>query len=117
MERRVLVVESGSELAPLVSEGVAALDPAVEVEVARSLNGAVARLAERAFDLIVSAEELGGARAGLFLRHLCERRFPAVPFLLLADASDEARHEARRRLERLLLGSAPAETPARASSA
>ena len=83
MGRRVLVVESGFELGPVVSEGVANIDPAIEIDHADSVNAAIARLTAGGYDLIVSATEFDGARAGLFLRHLCARRFPAIPFVLL----------------------------------
>jgi hypothetical protein len=110
MARRVLVVESGSDLGPAVSEGVARLDPAIEVDHAHSVSAAVGRLADCGYDLIVSADELDGARAGLFLRHLCARRFPSVPFVLTSGAEDEPRRgavsllECLARLERLLRG-------------
>ena len=90
MVRRVLVVESGSELGPVVSEGVADVDPSIEVDHADSVGAAVRRLADAGYDLIVSADQFGGARAGLFLRHLCARRFPAVPFLLLSGGEEDA---------------------------
>lgn len=88
MGRRVLIVESGSQLGSMVSEGIAALDPTVEVDLAHSVDAAVGRLAALGYDLIVSATAFDGARAGLFLRHLCARRFPSVPFLLMGDGAD-----------------------------
>jgi len=106
--RRVLVVESGSDLGPAVSEGVARLDPAIEVDCAHSISAAVGRLSDCGYDLIVSADELDGARAGLFLRHLCARRFPSVPFLLTSGDESDGRGgvvsliECLARLERLL---------------
>jgi len=97
--RRVLVVEAGSELSSVVSEGVADVDPGIQVDRADSVDAAVARLAASGYDLIISDDELDGTRAGLFLRHLCERRFPSIPFMLLSSgadplALDEAEHEA-----------------------
>jgi len=84
MARRVLVVETGAELAPMVAAGAADVDPDIVIERARGVSSAVGRLAEGGYDLIVSADALDGARAGVFLRHLCERRHPAIPFLLLS---------------------------------
>jgi hypothetical protein len=108
MVRRVLVVESGFDLGPAVSEGVARVDPAIEVDRADSVSAAVGRLAACGYDVIVSADEFGGARAGVFLRHLCARRFPAVPFLLTSGDERAASRgavsliECLERLERLL---------------
>lgn len=123
MSRRVLVVEAGSEFSSLVRAGVADIDPGIQVDRADSVNAAVVQLAASGYDLIISDDELDGTRAGLFLRHLCERRFPAIPFVLLAsgvepgedggaepdEAGDEALlrkpfsvGECRERLERLL---------------
>lgn len=89
MGRRVLMVESGCELVSLVSEGVAAVDPGIEVDHARTVDAAVERLSTGGYDLIVSDEALDGTRAGLFLRHLCERRFPTIPFVLLSDGDPD----------------------------
>ena len=79
MGRRVLLV-SGS--GPEAGDEIAALDPAIELEHAPSMDAAVGRLSDGGYDLIVSDEEIGGARTGLFLRHLCQRRFPSIPFVL-----------------------------------
>lgn len=86
MARRVLVVESGFALGPVVSEGVADVDPAIEIDHAHSVTAAVGRLSACGYDLIISADEFDGARAGVFLRHLCARRFPSIPFLLASSA-------------------------------
>jgi hypothetical protein len=86
--RRVLIVESGTQLAPVVREAIAAFDPTVEIDLAHSMDAAVGRLADLGYDLIVSAAAFDGARAGLFLRHLCARRFPTVPFLLMGDGAN-----------------------------
>lgn len=108
MTRRVLVVESGFELGPVVSEGIADVDPAIEIDHAHSVSAAVGQLSARGYDLIVSADEFDGGRAGVFLRHLCARRFPAIPFLLLANEGEPAGRgtvsqlEARQRIKRLL---------------
>jgi len=108
MARRVLVVESGTDLGPAVSEGVARLDPAIEVDHAHSVSAAVGRLTDFGYDLIVAADEFDGARAGIFLRHLCARRFPAVPFVLTSGDEHGAGGgavsliECLARLERLL---------------
>jgi len=87
MPRRVLIVEAGFELGPLVSEGLARIDPEIEIDRAESMNVAVDRLAAAGYDLIVCDDEIDGARSGLLLRHLCERRFPAIPFVLLASGA------------------------------
>jgi hypothetical protein len=108
MTRRVLVVESGFELGPVVSEGVADVDPAVQIDHAHSVSAAVGRLSSGGYDLIVSADEFDGARAGVFLRHLCARRFPAIPFLLLTNEGEASSPgtishlECRQRIKRLL---------------
>ena len=108
MARRVLVVESGFELGPVVSASVADVDSAIRIDHADSVGAAVRRLAARGYDLIVSADEFDGARAGLFLRHLCARRFPSVPFLLLSGEGRRSRNgtlspgECRERIKRLL---------------
>ena len=66
------------------------------------------RLSAQGYDLIVSADEFDGARAGLFLRHLCARRFPGIPFLLLSGSGDGgggislSPRECRERIKRLL---------------
>ena len=102
------MVESGFDLGPAVSEGVARLDPAIEGDHAHSVSAAVGRLTACGYDLIVSADEFDGARAGVFLRHLCARRFPAVPFLLTSGDDRAAGGgvvsllECLARLERLL---------------
>lgn len=90
MPLRVLIVEAETQLAPVVQEGLAALDPGIEIDRAVSVNAAVDRLSAVGYDLIVSDEEIGGMRAGPFLRHLCERRFPTVPFMLLSSGAGEA---------------------------
>jgi len=99
MPRRVLVVESGFELGPVVSEGVTDVDPAIEIDHAHSVTAAVGRLTACGYDLIVSADEFDGARAGLFLRHLCARRFPSVPFLLTSSGTGETSRGAISALE------------------
>jgi len=102
------VVESGFELGSLVSAGVSDVDPGIEIDHADSVGAAVRRLADRGYDLIVSAEQFDGARTGLFLRHLCARRFPSVPFLLLSEEGHASRAgglspgECRQRIKRLL---------------
>lgn len=89
MPRRVLIVEADSQLAPLLDEGLAAVEPGIEIDRAVSVNAAVDRLTAVGYDLIVSDEEIDGTRAGPFLRHLCQRRFPSVPFVLLSSADDD----------------------------
>jgi hypothetical protein len=109
MARRVLVVESGFELGPALSEGIAGVDPAIEVDHAHSVSAAVGRLQACGYDLIISATEFDGARAGIFLRHLCARRFPSVPFLLTSGDEHPGREggtvsllECLARIRRLL---------------
>jgi hypothetical protein len=101
--RRVLLVETGCELGARLGEGLAALGPAVQVERARGLHAAVSRLCAGGYDLVVSADRPGGARTGLFLRHLCERRFPGLPFVLLgAGAGDVPLRDCLEQARRLL---------------
>lgn len=86
MARRVLIVEAHAEIDPTLTEALAALEPGLQIDRATSLNAAVDLLTSVGYDLIVSEADRDGARAGLFLRHLCERRFPTIPFALLSSA-------------------------------
>ena len=113
MARRVLIVEAHAEIDPTLAEALASLEPGLEIDRAASLNAAVERLASVGYDLIVSEADREGARAGLFLRHLCERRFPTIPFALLSSAPPDpddpsllckpsTARELRERLRKLL---------------
>ncbi len=113
MPRRVLIVEAHAAPDPVLREGLSAIDPAFEIDSTSSVPSAVERLSEIGYDLIVADDVLEGARAGLFLRHLCERRFPTVPFVLLSSSAEESPEPAllrrplsvdrvREQIERLL---------------
>jgi hypothetical protein len=102
MKRRVLLVETGCGLDSRLDEGLAGLGPAVQVERASDLPAALRRLCAGRYDLVVSGDRPGGARTGLFLRHLCERRFPGLPFVHLPAGDGDPLQDCLEQAKRLL---------------
>ncbi len=87
---RVLIVEDDRDLETLLSQVLRTISSSVEVDWATNVLDARCKLESKRYDLVIADHTLEDDLSGFFLRCLCKRRWPDLPFVMISAMRADA---------------------------